>query len=220
MTTIAELQNIISSSQSKTQTPTTADDAQDRFLKLLVTQMQNQDPLNPMDNAEVTTQLAQLNTVTGIDKLNTTLTQMAASSNAQQALQAAMLIGREVLVKGDDLKFSGQPVRFGIDVPTAVDNMNITITDSKGNVVENFQTGPQFQGSTTFEWDGLDSSGKALPSGTYTVSATASADSGAITATPLESATVQAVGTATDGSIQLQLIGAGTVGINDIKRFL
>jgi flagellar basal-body rod modification protein FlgD len=145
---------------------------------------------------------------------------MAASSSAQQALQAAMLIGRDVLVKGDQVKFSGQPVHFGIDVPTAVDSMNITIEDSKGNVVENFQTGAQFQGSTTFEWDGLDSAGKALPTGTYTVSATAATATGSVTATPLETATVQSVGTATDGSIQLQLIGAGTVGINDIKRFL
>ncbi|HVY08460.1 MAG TPA: flagellar hook assembly protein FlgD [Burkholderiales bacterium] len=220
MTTITDLQSILNSNTKTTAPPSAADDAQDRFLKLLVTQMQNQDPLNPMDNAEVTTQLAQLNTVTGIEKLNQTLATMAASSAAQQSLQAAMLVGREVLVTGNTLNFTGQAVRFGIDVPQAVDGMTITIADSKGNVVESFQAGAQPQGSTTFSWDGLDADGKALASGTYTVSAKANAGSAAVTATPLSSAIVQSVGTAADGSVQLQLSGQGTVGIADIKRFL
>ncbi|MBI3529248.1 MAG: flagellar hook assembly protein FlgD [Betaproteobacteria bacterium] len=219
MTTIAELQSTLGASTAKASTSSAAD-AQDRFLKLLVTQMQNQDPLNPMDNAQVTTQLAQLNTVTGIEQLNKTLGQMAASSAAQQSLQAAMLVGREVLVAGNQISFSGQPVRFGVDLPQAVDGMTIDIADSKGNVVESFQTGAQPQGATTLEWDGLDASGTALPAGKYVVSAKASSGSAAVTATTLISGKVQSVGSAADGSIQLQLSGAGNVGIADIKRFL
>jgi flagellar basal-body rod modification protein FlgD len=69
-----------------------ADDVQDRFLKLLVTQMKNQDPLNPLDNAQVTTQLAQISTVNGIEKLNATITAMASSFTAGQSLQAATMI--------------------------------------------------------------------------------------------------------------------------------
>jgi flagellar basal-body rod modification protein FlgD len=221
MTTIADLQNILSPPATPSTTATsTANDAQDRFLKLLVTQMQNQDPLNPMDNSQVTTQLAQLNTVTGIDKLNSTLTQMAASTAAQQALQAAMLVGRQVLVDGNQVAFSGSAVTFGISLPQAVDNMTINIADSKGNVVESFETGPQFQGATTFQWDGLDSAGAKLPSGTYTVSASGIAAGAPVTATPLVSGTVLSVGSAADGNVQLQLSGEGSVGINDIKRFL
>lgn len=219
MTTIAELQSTLNPSTASTSTSSTVN-AQDRFLKLLVTQMQNQDPLNPMDNSQVTTQLAQLNTVTGIDQLNKTLGQMAASSAAQQSLQAAMLVGRDVLVAGNQLSFSGQPVNYGVDVPQAVDGAIINISDSKGNVVKSFQTGTQPQGATTLQWDGLDASGKALPAGTYVISAKANSGGAAVTATTLISGKVQSVGSAADGTIQLQIAGAGNVGIADVKRFL
>ena len=219
MTTIAELKSTLGTSTAKAPASSAAT-AQDRFLKLLVTQMQNQDPLNPMDNAQVTTQLAQLNTVSGIEQLNTTLGQMAASTAAQQSLQAAMLVGRDVLVTGNQLGYSGQPVRFGVDLPQSVDGMTINISDHNGNVVESFRTGAQTQGVTTLEWDGMDASGHALPAGRYVVSARANAGSKAVTATTLVSGTVQSVGSAADGSIQLQLSGAGNVGIADIKRFL
>src|SRR3990167_8083696 len=82
-------------------TASTAADTQDRFLKLLVTQMKNQDPLNPMDNAQVTSQMAQLSTVTGIDKLNVTLQALSDSMASSQSLQAASMIGYGVLVPGN-----------------------------------------------------------------------------------------------------------------------
>ena len=73
----------------------------DRFLKLLVAQMQNQDPLNPMDNAQVTSQMAQINTVTGIEKLNTTVQGLNGQFVQLQALQGASLVGRDVIVAGN-----------------------------------------------------------------------------------------------------------------------
>src|SRR6476659_4835046 len=81
---------------SKTAATTSTDSAsatQDRFMKLLITQMKNQDPLNPLDNAQVTSQLAQLSTVTGIDKLNTTIGDMNTAMVASQSLQASALVG-------------------------------------------------------------------------------------------------------------------------------
>src|SRR3954466_7581480 len=78
----------------------------DRFLKLLVAQMQNQDPLNPMDNAQVTSQMAQINTVSGIDKLNTTVQGLQSQFVQMQALQGATLVGHDVVVAGNKLDFS------------------------------------------------------------------------------------------------------------------
>src|SRR5687768_8592284 len=75
----------------------------DRFLKLLVAQMQNQDPLSPMDNAQVTSQMAQINAVTGIEKLNTTVQGLSGQFVQMQALQGATLVGREVIVPGNKL---------------------------------------------------------------------------------------------------------------------
>ena len=89
-------------------------DLQDRFLKLLVTQMKNQDPLNPLDNAQVTTQLAQISTVNGVERLNATIQAIADSFTAGQSLQAAGMIGREVLVPGSTLQLTAGAARFGI----------------------------------------------------------------------------------------------------------
>src|SRR5439155_26218822 len=86
--------------------PSAASDAavtSDRFLKLLVAQMKNQDPLNPMDNAQVTSQMAQINTVTGIDKLNATVQGLSSQFVQLQAMQGASLVGRDVIVAGNKL---------------------------------------------------------------------------------------------------------------------
>src|SRR5262245_57095214 len=84
----------------KTAAKTTAQEAQDRFMTLLVTQMKNQDPMNPLDNAQVTSQLAQLSTVTGIDKLNSTLESLMGNYRTSQALEAVSMIGHGVLTPG------------------------------------------------------------------------------------------------------------------------
>ncbi len=86
---------------------------QDRFLKLLVTQLQNQDPLNPMDNAAVTSQMAQLSTVNGIDQLNATVQALSASMATSQSLQATSMIGHAALVPGSQIAMAGGQVKCG-----------------------------------------------------------------------------------------------------------
>jgi flagellar basal-body rod modification protein FlgD len=95
----------------------TASATQDRFMKLLITQMKNQDPLNPLDNAQVTSQLAQLSTVTGIDKLNATMGTLKDSYQSSQALQATSLIGHGVLVPGNTTKLADGKAVLGMDLP-------------------------------------------------------------------------------------------------------
>src|SRR3989338_8942632 len=113
-------------------TASTAADTQDRFLKLLVTQMKNQDPLNPMDNAQVTSQMAQLSTVTGIDKLNVTLQALSDSMVPNQTLQAATMIGHGVLVDGKDVDLSDGAGYGGIDLAQSADKVEIAIYDQAG----------------------------------------------------------------------------------------
>ncbi len=95
----AKASSTSSLSQALGSTPSGADGEQ-RFLKLLVTQLNNQDPLNPLDNAQLTSQLAQMSTVSGIEKLNGALESLLAQSSASQVLQSAALIGRDVQVAG------------------------------------------------------------------------------------------------------------------------
>ncbi len=108
-------------------TDTSAADLQSNFLTLLVTQLQNQDPTNPMDNSQLTTQLAQINTLSGIEKLNTTLGSISGQINSGQSLQATTLIGHGVMVDGTQvLVGSGQTTPFGVSLEQAstVDHRN------------------------------------------------------------------------------------------------
>ena len=99
-------------------------DSEQRFLKLLVTQLNNQDPLNPMENAELTSQLAQMSTVSGIERLNTALNGLVNQTGANQVLQAASLIGYNVLSPGNTIgttepKAGEEPaaVPVGVELP-------------------------------------------------------------------------------------------------------
>ena len=127
--------SLLSTMNGSRTTKTTAQDAQDRFMTLLVTQMRNQDPLNPLDNAQVTSQLAQLSTVTGIDKLNDTMSVMSAGLQNSQGLQAASMIGHGVVVPGSNVELKDGKSVFGFDLPQAADNLQVLLKDQNGAVV-------------------------------------------------------------------------------------
>ena len=142
-------------------------EAQDRFMTLLVTQMKNQDPLNPLDNAQVTGQLAQLSTVNGIHKLNDTMLAMVQSVQGNQAMQAAALIGRQVMVPGSSLVLSDGSVTFGAELATSADRLQLTINDASGTPVRSIDLGAAESGLQTLVWDGMTSSGDVAPKGRY-----------------------------------------------------
>lgn len=146
---------------------------QDRFLKLLVTQMKNQDPLNPMDNAQVTSQMAQLSTVTGIDKVNAALQALSDSMSPNQSLQAATMIGHGVLVPGKGVDLSSGAAYGGVDLDKSVDRLDIAIYDKSGALVRNVNLGTQPAGLVNWQWDGRDDAGVALADGSYTFVANA-----------------------------------------------
>lgn len=192
---------------------------QERFMTLLITQIKNQDPLNPLDNAEVTSQLAQLNMVGGIERLNDRIESMAASFLSGQSLQAANLVGRNVLVEAGTLEHSGQGARFGAELPQSVDAMTVRIVAPTGDIVERIDLGRQPAGLHALEWDGLDSSGQPVPAGSYRLEITASAGAASVAVTPLAARTVSAVTTG-DGKVQLELFNAGTVSLGQIRQFI
>jgi flagellar basal-body rod modification protein FlgD len=137
--------------------PSAADQTGDRFLKLLVTQMQNQDPLNPMDNAQLTSQMAQINTVSGISKLNEALTSMSGLLVQMQALQGASLVGRDVLVSGNAIEPDAQgKAHGGYEIDAPADSVVVTITDAGGKVVDSVNLGPADAGRHTFDWTSSD----------------------------------------------------------------
>ena len=140
----------------------------DRFLKLLVAQMKNQDPLNPMDNAQVTSQMAQINTVTGIDKLNTTVAGLSAQFMQMQAMQGASLVGHDVIVPGNKLDIDAVSAigQGGFEIQTPADAVKVEILSPSGAVVQTLNLGAQGAGMHSFDWPAgtaTDSSGLTLP---------------------------------------------------------
>jgi flagellar basal-body rod modification protein FlgD len=196
-----------------------ADELQDRFMTLLITQIKNQDPLNPLDNAEVTSQLAQLNMVGGIERLNERIEAMAASFLSGQSLQAASLVGRNVLVEAGTLDNTGQGGRFGVEVARSVDAMSVSIVGPTGDIVERIDLGSQPAGLLALEWDGLDSGGQAAPAGSYRIEITATSGGDSVPVTALAARTVSAVTTG-DGKVQLELSNAGTVSLGQVRQFI
>lgn len=193
MTTIADVQAAVNGTSVSKTSANSTQGTEDRFLKLLVTQMQNQDPLNPLDNAQVTSQMAQLSTVTGIEKLNTALSDMSKSFMANQSLQAANMIGHNVLAPGGDLNLKGGTVIAGIELQGAADKVAVSIKDSKGNVVRNIDMGEQKAGTVSFQWDGKTEGGQAAPDGKYTFEVVATQGTESVTADKLTLSKVTSV---------------------------
>ncbi|QDQ28845.1 flagellar hook assembly protein FlgD [Chitinimonas arctica] len=149
-------------------------ETQDRFLKLLITQLQNQDPMNPMDSAQSTSQMAQMSTVSGIENLNASITGMLATFNAGQSYQAAGLIGKQVLVPGDTIQFDGQkPVSAEIEVPSEGGEITVGVYNASNQKVDEIDLGKLKSGRQTLEWDGVGANGTSLPAGKYYLAANA-----------------------------------------------
>lgn len=197
-----------------------AAEAQDRFLKLLVTQMKNQDPLNPLDNAQVTSQLAQLSTVSGIDKLNTTVEGLQASYQASQALQSTSLIGHGVLVPGNSVTLANSQAVMGVELTEPADNVKVVIRDAGERILHTVDLGPQEIGTQPLAWDGKDDTGTKVADGKYKVEVVATRGGKAVAgANPLAFGQVGSVSTGAQG-VKINVQGLGALDFASVKQVL
>jgi flagellar basal-body rod modification protein FlgD len=192
---------------------------QDRFLKLLVTQMKNQDPLNPMDNAQVTSQMAQLSTVSGIDKLNTTLQALSDSMLSNQSMQAASMIGHGVMVPGDGVDLSNGAAYGGVELAQSVNKLDISIYDKAGALVRNIHLGAQPTGLVNWQWDGRNDAGTAVADGSYTFKVSATSGGKAADATALQFGMVNSVTQGSKG-VTLSVGQMDGITLSQVKQIL
>lgn len=195
-------------------------DTEQRFLKLLVTQLNNQDPLNPLDNAQLTSQLAQMSTVSGIEKLNSAFQSMLAQSGSSQVLQSASMIGRTVLVPGSELALKkGTDVPFAVEMPQSADAVKVTVTNAAGNTVRSFDLGSLPQGVKTLSWDGLNDTGASVADGSYTVNVVATSGDAKVAASALTYANVTSVSQGASG-VALSLASDAKASLADVRLIL
>lgn len=227
MTEVTTLNPSTSPLDTGTAASVVADSAQevnDRFLKLLVAQMNNQDPLNPLDNAQVTSQMAQINTVSGINNLNETVQSLLASYARLEVMQAAQLTGRTVLVTGNALvptaDADGNPVATGaVQLAQPADEVTVEIRDAGGLLVRTLDLGALDAGIQRFDWDGTGDAGAPVAAGRYSFTIKATAAGKEIGAAPLAAGRVEGVRQDAAGT-QLILAGLGPVAYTDIQQIL
>lgn len=193
---------------------------QEDFLQLMTTQLKNQDPFKPMENGEFMGQLAQFGTVSGIEEVRAELQNLSGSLVSNQSLQAAAMLGRQVLVPGNEAVLAaGGTVSGAVELPYPVSNLNIGIYDLSGQLIRNVSLGNQSPGMVAFNWDGLATDGSAVPPGRYALRA--EAISGGINEAydVMLSDTVQSVSLPAAGRpLTLELAGLGDVSFTDIRQ--
>ncbi|MFA6970902.1 MAG: flagellar hook assembly protein FlgD [Gallionella sp.] len=207
------------SGASTATTASAATASQDRFMKLLVTQLKNQDPLNPMDNAQMTSQMAQISTVSGIDKLNATLQALSASMTPNQTLQAASMIGHGVLVPGNSVDLAAGVGLGGFDLAQPVDSAKVSVYDQTGALVSSIDLGAHPAGVVKWQWDGKDNAGAAMPNGPYTFKVDASQAGNTIAATGLQYGVVGSVTQGAQG-VELSVGSLQNVALAQVKQIL
>lgn len=176
-----------------TSTGNSSAEIQNRFLTLLTTQLRAQDPMNPMDNSQMTSQMAQISTVSGLESVNAAVKSMTESQAASQSLLATMLIGRQVLSPNSKLTLTDGKAVGTIEFAKPASQVVVTVTNSSGAVVDSFEMGPQKQGQFVFSWDGKGSDGKTQANGEYSFKVEATADGTAVDATMMAPTKVTSV---------------------------
>jgi flagellar basal-body rod modification protein FlgD len=192
---------------------------QEDFLKLLTTQLTNQDPTKPLDSNDFLGQIAQFSQVSGIQDLQKSFASLADSLTANQSVQAAGLVGHGVLFPSQTgILESDTGLNGGVDVP-ASGQLVVQITDSSGQVVRRLDYGEQPAGTSYFNWDGKDSSGKTLPNGSYGIRATLTQNGASQAATTLAAGYVQSVSLGS-GGLNLNLSGFGQVAFSNVRQII
>lgn len=195
---------------------------QEDFMTLMVAQLENQDPSKPMDNMQFLAQIAQFGTVSGIQELQDSFSSVSSALYANQALEAASLVGRQVVTNSNvgALGVDGS-IDATIDLPQNATNVVLYVQNEVGQLVYNEDLGSAAAGELKVNWDGIGNTGLQLPPGQYRISAEAQIGgqnqaASVYTHSLVESVTVDQAG----GGVLLNLSGGTQVGTTGVKSFL
>lgn len=189
------------------------------FLKLFVTQLKNQDPLEPEKGADFLAQLAQFSTVEGIKNMEQSLTNVANALSSSQALQATSLVGKKVEVLTNQATLTtGETVKGSIVLDNKVDNLAMEIRNSSGEVVKTYEYGSQSKGDFPFTWDGLDANGQPAAPGKYKLTVKGDISGTETQLSTYVASNVESVSINKNGQpLGINITGLGQVSIDDVK---
>jgi flagellar basal-body rod modification protein FlgD len=214
--------NVAASAATSSSTGTSATDQTQNFLKLLIAQIKNQDPMAPMDASTMTAQMSQLNMVTSMSNMNTSMTAMLNQMQSVNFMNQAALIGHSPEVAGNSISFDGiNSVVLGANAANPLTAVMATITDASGNVVNTASLGTLVAGMKNFAWDGVDASGNKVAAGTYNISISGTNASGAAESpTTYVASPVAAVSKGTNGDSLLTLVDGRQINASTIQQWI
>lgn len=220
--------NGLNADGSKVSKETDSEELQNQFLTLLTAQLQNQDPLNPLENTELTSQLAQINTVSGIAGISEKVTSLLTALNNNQGIQAAGIIGKNVLTNGNQITLTSitdeegnvnAAAYGGIKLESNADKVVVKITDG-ATEIRSIDLGYQRAGTVSFAWDGRDNDGNLRKDGNYKFTVEAVQKDESVIATAMQYSPVYAISRNATGDFELDLGEKGTISLSDIQQIL
>ena len=187
--------------------------SQSDFLQLLMQQMQNQDPTQPMDSSQMVTQLAQISQVSATQSLQTSFDTLSKALQGNQMLQASSMVGRNVTVPSAAGTLGTGGLDGAVNVPDGAGQVLVQVTDTAGNVVRSINLGTPATGLSAFHWDGTGDDGAALPAGVYGLKAQA----GGTAIATYVNGKVNGVGMTSDG-VYLDAAGFGGTLLSQVAQ--
>ncbi|MFK7815383.1 MAG: flagellar hook assembly protein FlgD [Gammaproteobacteria bacterium] len=214
----SDILSLINSPQ--TQESGSDDLGQEDFLELMVTQLQNQDPFEPLQSGEFIGQLAEFGTVSGIGELNNSVSNLASSLLSSQTLGATNLIGKNALIPSDSLNLKdGESVKGAIGTSSPTNNVNVSIFDAAGNLVQSVPLGVVNQELQDFEWDGTDASGNQAPEGEYFFSVVGSQGEESVSLDTYAYKQIESISLGeSSSSVRLNIENGGELNISEILK--
>lgn len=193
---------------------------QSDFLKLMITQLTNQDPTNPIENKDFASQMAQFSTLTGIQQLTSSFDTLSQTLLQGQTVEAATLVGQDVLVPAGTAELSeGQGASGAVDLTASASQVSVNIQNKSGQLIRTLNLGDQSAGLVEFKWDGLLENGSVAPAGTYSFSVTTQRGGQTEALTTLLDGQVKSVSLDSGtGALMLNVQGLGAVGFSSVKR--
>jgi flagellar basal-body rod modification protein FlgD len=217
--TISQIQSAAATAQQQASSKDNSTTlGKDDFLKLLTTQLQQQDPTQPMDNTAFVAQLAQFSSLEQMSNVNDTLTKMLTAQGTALQTTAADMVGKNAIFTTDQVNLvMGNTATIAANLSQAAANVNLVIQDSSGNAVRTAALGACPSGMNKFTWDGLDDNGSQLPTGTYTTQILATDINGkSVSLTQSSSAPITGV-TFSNGTPSF-IAGGTTLQLSDISE--
>lgn len=214
---VSDYLNSTYDSSSTSSTSTSSDSYQDLFLTLLTTELQYQDPLDPVDDTQMVSQLAEMSSLEQITSLNDNMSSMLTLLQNQEIIQSSSYLGKEVTADGSDVTKDGDSTSVVTYTLTdAAASLYAHILDEDGTILASVNLGAQESGTHTFQWDGLDSSGNSVDDGTYSIAFTATdSDGDSLVVSTEVSGTVNSV-SIDSGNIILGLTDGREVNLFDV----